>query len=748
MKSYTLWLLGLFISWLSTGHAQVVINEIMYNPPESGADSLEFVEIYNVSSDTLSLHQWAFSKGVQYTFPDTAVPPQGYLVVCINAKAFQNVFGTSALEWESGALRNSGEAIVLVDAQGQTVDSVYYQPAGNWPALANGQGHSLELCDPTRDNSIASHWKASQTSTQQQINGKNIYASPGRKNQVPCAEAVIKVVNNAFQPSSLRIKTGWTVEWQNVEGLHNVNGKKSIYPDNPVEFYSGDPQSGTWRYAFRFDTPGIYHYHCDVHRSSGMKGIIEVVNDTPPPILLTEIMYNPPARSDDSLEYLEIYNAGPDRINMEGLYFSAGITFRFPDTTMPPHAYWVIAKDSKAMQNVFGIEAFQWEEGALSNGGERIELKTALHTVIFSVQYDDEDPWPPQADGEGYALALCDLQAAHDNPDAWGLNAHNSGVVIADRTIYARPGAADTCRTLVDDYPLYRISQLRGVDSVGLPDSLDVRCRVRGVVYGIDLQRGNRIQFTLLDAADRAGIGIFGTQNFGYTVREGDSLEVKGKVSFFNGLTQILVEEITVLDSMRPLVTPRVVTQLDELTESDLIQLRNVQLVDSTEWLGNGRFFVVRVTDGMHQYTVYIDDAVELSQMPPPKGKFHLTGIGGQFDRESPYFDGYQIVPRYAKDIERVTRNNLTNDVTRTPSIVPNPASSHLWIQGLTIEDFPLRCEVYNPQGMRFLSHVWKDKREGKQKIPIAHLKDGYYLLHLHTARRMRHVLGFVKVGD
>ena len=748
MKSYTLCLLGLFVSWLSTGHAQVVINEIMYNPPESGADSLEFIELYNASSDTLSLHQWAFSKGVQYTFPDTAVPPQGYLVVCINAKAFQNVFGTSALEWESGALRNSGEAIVLVDAQGQTVDSVYYQPAGNWPALANGQGHSLELCDPTRDNSIASHWKASQTSTQQQINGKTIYASPGRQNQVPCAEAVIKVVNNAFQPSSLRIKTGWTVEWQNVEGLHNVNGKKSIYPDNPVEFYSGAPQSGTWRYAFRFDTPGIYHYHCDVHRNSGMKGIIKVVNDTPPPILLTEIMYNPPARSDDSLEYLEIYNAGPDSINMEGLYFSAGITFRFPDTTMPPHAYWVIAKDSKAIQNVFGIEAFQWEEGALSNGGERIELKTALHTVIFSVQYDDEAPWPTQADGEGYALALCDLQAAHDNPDAWGLNAHNSGIVIADRTIYARPGAADTCRTLVDDYPLYRISQLRGVDSVGLPDSLDVRCRVRGVVYGVDLQRGNRIQFTLLDAADRAGIGIFGTQDYGYTVREGDSLEVKGKVSFFNGLTQILVEEITVLDSMRPLVTPRVVTQLDESTESDLIQLRNVQLVDSTEWLGNGRFFVVRVTDGTNQYTVYIDDAVELSQMPPPKGKFHLTGIGGQFDRESPYFDGYQIVPRYAKDIERVTRINLPNDVASTPSVIPNPASSHLWIQGLTIEDFPLRCEVYNPQGMRFLSLVWKNKREGKQKIPIAHLKDGYYLLHLHTARRMRHVLGFVKLGD
>jgi len=303
----------------------------MYNPPESGADSLEFIELYNAGSDTLSLHQWSFSKGVQLTFPDTAVPPQGYLVVCINNRAFRQVYGSSALEWESGALRNSGEAIVIVDAQGQTVDSVYYQPAGHWPALANGQGHSLELCDPNRENAVATHWKASQTPLQRQINGKNLYASPGSPNQVPCADAVVQVLNNAFQPPYLRIKTGWTVEWQNVEGHHNVNGKKSAYPTNPVEFYSGAPQSGTWQYSFRFDTPGIYHYHCDVHQNIGMQGTIEVVDDSPPPILLTEIMYNPPALSDDSLEYIEIFNAGPDSIDMEGLYFSAGITFRFPE---------------------------------------------------------------------------------------------------------------------------------------------------------------------------------------------------------------------------------------------------------------------------------------------------------------------------------------------------------------------------------------------------------------------------------
>ena len=40
-------LLLLFFSTLQLVNAQVVITEIMYNPPESGQDSLEYIELYN-----------------------------------------------------------------------------------------------------------------------------------------------------------------------------------------------------------------------------------------------------------------------------------------------------------------------------------------------------------------------------------------------------------------------------------------------------------------------------------------------------------------------------------------------------------------------------------------------------------------------------------------------------------------------------------------------------------------------------
>ncbi|MDP4281463.1 MAG: lamin tail domain-containing protein, partial [Bacteroidota bacterium] len=50
-------------------NAKIVISEIMYNPPESGQDSLEFIELYNNDTAAINLHNYYFSNGIQYTFP-------------------------------------------------------------------------------------------------------------------------------------------------------------------------------------------------------------------------------------------------------------------------------------------------------------------------------------------------------------------------------------------------------------------------------------------------------------------------------------------------------------------------------------------------------------------------------------------------------------------------------------------------------------------------------------------------------
>ena len=79
-----------------------------------------------------------------------------------------------------------------------------------------------------------------------------------------------------FSPSSITITQGDTVEWQNISGVHNVNGNQATYPTNPTSFGNGAASSSLWTYSFVFNTIGSYDYQCDVHVGSGMVGIITV----------------------------------------------------------------------------------------------------------------------------------------------------------------------------------------------------------------------------------------------------------------------------------------------------------------------------------------------------------------------------------------------------------------------------------------------------------------------------------------
>jgi plastocyanin len=201
------------------------------------------------------------------------------------------------------------------------------------------------------------------------------------------------------------------------------------------------------------------------------------------------------------------------------------------------------------------------------------------------------------------------------------------------------------------DYPEYPIGTVTTTDADGAADSLDVTCALRGVVHGVNL-RPDGLQFTIIDEAGD-GIGVFsGNQNFGYTVTEGDQVLVEGAIDQFNGLIQIEVENVTFISADNALQTPDIITALGEATESQLVTIENVTLVDPAAWGDGFSGFNVDVTDGTNTITVRIDNDVDLFDLPAPTGTFNVTGIGGQFDSSSPFDEGYQLLPRYMADID------------------------------------------------------------------------------------------------
>ncbi len=159
-------------------NANIVMTEIMYNPPEVGVDSLEFIEVYNNDAIPWDLQNFYFSKGVDYVFPSTVLNPGDRKVIGVNAAALSHTFGISALQWTSGSLSNQGEPIVLKDNYGYVVDSVFYKPSLPWDTLANGKGPSLELCNPASNNSDPANWRHAVEFANTLSTGDTIWASP------------------------------------------------------------------------------------------------------------------------------------------------------------------------------------------------------------------------------------------------------------------------------------------------------------------------------------------------------------------------------------------------------------------------------------------------------------------------------------------------------------------------------------------------------------------------------------------
>lgn len=204
-------------------NAQVVITEIMYNPPETGTDSLEFVEIHNRGAVALNLENYAFTAGVTFTFPNININADEYLVLGANISALNYTFGAGTADFQYGSnLTNSGETLTLSDNLGNIVDSVTFDDLSPWPTDPDGQGPSLRLCDETSDNSDAANWSASTESTGVTVNTFLIYATPGYGSVCPLGLQEVKNINLKIMPNP-------TTAYLNIEGLTEDNVFYEIY---------------------------------------------------------------------------------------------------------------------------------------------------------------------------------------------------------------------------------------------------------------------------------------------------------------------------------------------------------------------------------------------------------------------------------------------------------------------------------------------------------------------------------------
>jgi phosphatidylserine/phosphatidylglycerophosphate/cardiolipin synthase-like enzyme len=147
------------------GSADVVINEIMYDPSTAQGDDsfFEYIELVNPGSARVDVSGWSFTSGTFFTFPSgTSLEAGQYLAVCANQDSARAFYGiTNTVGNFSNRLNNAGEIIRLVNAGGVIQDEVAYLASAPWPTQPAGTGPSLELIHYDLINSIPTNWAAS-----------------------------------------------------------------------------------------------------------------------------------------------------------------------------------------------------------------------------------------------------------------------------------------------------------------------------------------------------------------------------------------------------------------------------------------------------------------------------------------------------------------------------------------------------------------------------------------------------------
>ena len=128
--------------------------------------------------------------------------------------------------------------------------------------------------------------------------------------------------------------------------------------------------------------------------------------------MINEIYYRPP--KSEATEFVELWNAGPETVNVSGWKFTSGIQFTLPSgSTLKPQGYLVLAKNTNAFRVKFGVTAFGQFKGNLSRRKENLVLQDADGRVQDEVDYQSGFPWPTVEAQSGASIEL--IHPALDN---------------------------------------------------------------------------------------------------------------------------------------------------------------------------------------------------------------------------------------------------------------------------------------------------------------------------------------------
>jgi len=151
-------------------------------------------------------------------------------------------------------------------------------------------------------------------------------------------------------------------------------------------------------------------------------------------LVINEIHYNPDQTlegSDSNHEFIEIFNNSNENFNLDG-YSIYMVTYwgwwsnhellvEFDHShTIAPFSYEIISSG----HSIYDFSLENWHDNVTLPNSENTTLiiYNAHHDPVDYVTYDDNHPWPNEADGDGYSLVLTDVNVDNSSYCNWTIS--------------------------------------------------------------------------------------------------------------------------------------------------------------------------------------------------------------------------------------------------------------------------------------------------------------------------------------
>lgn len=411
----------------------VFISEIMPDPsPAIDLPDVEYVELYNASDRDINLENWEYQcSNTKTKLPKHILKKNEFVILCKASDTsimllYGNCIGLKT--WPT--LVNSGAQLKLLEPKGKIIDEIHYETSWYKNNTKTNGGYSLEYIFPNKICEGIYAWQAS---------GSERGGTPAKPNynwEFPNDALYVQQVE-MLKDGNIFIRFNKTPDTSTsnlrsnyfIENLHLIPSKVIFANAEKNELYLKFDTEFVHKNLYGISLKNIFTCNKETLQENEFK-VVYMNNDDTSKIRINEIYVDPfPSMGLAEAEYIELYNASENTIDLAGYSFVIGSTkYILPRYILRENEYVIIcsANDTNSLKvygKVIGINGML----SLSNTVSSLTLTNKVDRIIDRITY--RQSWyrdQTKIDG-GWSIELVDPYNKCDFINKWSASVNVKG---------------------------------------------------------------------------------------------------------------------------------------------------------------------------------------------------------------------------------------------------------------------------------------------------------------------------------